>query len=271
MRISIGLILIALLIACNSLTIRNAEASSPSVLEFTLKYIDQSYDVPSSATTTTDPYTGEKTVITSPGSHVQKGTIEVKIKNQQFTPYSNGDGQIIYLFYNVSYKGHYQNEWTYYPSGGYGRDSTGPTRIAQSTSEYTVLSFNAPSEGAMDFRVRAQIGYYTEYQMVYGLPGDPTSYYTFFGEVGSWSEPETVTITTNESTKSPVPTYTTGATSAASKNPTINPTPLDNQTSTFSNLSWEITTLLVGLVAAVAALAVGMLLLWRRLNSKPVS
>jgi hypothetical protein len=41
--------------------------SKPSVPEFTVKLVDNSYDVP--PTQTTDPYTGTKTI---PGYHVKK-------------------------------------------------------------------------------------------------------------------------------------------------------------------------------------------------------
>lgn len=131
MRRTLALILTALLFAINSEIIGNTEASMPNTPEFTLTYIDQSYDVPSSTTTKIDPYTGEQTVTTNQGYHVQNGTIEVKIKNQQFTPYFNSNENGNYLFYNVSYKGHYQSEWTYYPSGCYNRNSYATTHIAQ--------------------------------------------------------------------------------------------------------------------------------------------
>ena len=121
-------------------------------------------------------------------------TIEVTIKNQEFTPYSIDNQHTIYLFYNVSYKGHYGGEWTYYPSGSYGRHSTAATRIYQSNSDYTVVSFSAPSEGEMDFRVQAQIGYYTESKLYIIVPGAPFSEYTFHGEVSGWSNTQTITI-----------------------------------------------------------------------------
>jgi hypothetical protein len=166
----------------------------PSMPEFTLKYVDTSYDVPSTTTTTTDPYTGKQTVTTTPSYHVENGTVEVTIENQEFTPYLIDNQRTIYLFYNVSYKGHYEEEWTYYPSGSYTRDSTRAVWIRQSSSECTVVSFKAPPEGQMDFRVQAQIGYYTESQLLVPVPGAPFSYYTFTGEVSGWSTTQTVTI-----------------------------------------------------------------------------
>jgi hypothetical protein len=88
MRKILTLILVAVLAASSLAIVGNvAGASKPSVPEFTLKFIDTSYDVPSTTTTTTDPYTGKQTVTTHDGYHVQNGTIDVKIKNQPFTPY----------------------------------------------------------------------------------------------------------------------------------------------------------------------------------------
>jgi hypothetical protein len=167
--------------------------SKPSVPEFTLNYVDTSYDVPSSTTTTIDPYTGEKTVTTEPGYHVKEGTIEVIIKNQEFTPYSI-DERAISLFYYVSYKGHYTENWDYYPPSSHGRHSTVVTSIPQSNSDYTVVQFDAPPEGEMDFRVQAQVGYYTSSTLAICVPGAPFTTYTFNGEVSGWSSTQTITI-----------------------------------------------------------------------------
>ncbi len=88
----------------------------------------------------------------------------------------------------------YAGDWTYHPSGSYARDSNTATRIPQSSSDYTVESFSAPTEGEMDFRVQAQIGYYNEYKEYVMVPGAPFSVYTFFGEVSGWSNIQTITI-----------------------------------------------------------------------------
>jgi hypothetical protein len=167
--------------------------SKPSIPEFTLNYVGNSYDVPSSTTTTTNPYTGEQTVTTEPGYHVKNGTIEVTIKNQEFTPYPIDNQYTISLFYYVSYKGHYAEDWDYYPPSTYGREYTA-IFIPQSTSDYTVVQFRAPPEGKMDFRVQAQIGYYTSTTEFIAVPGAPFTTYTFNGEVSGWSITQTITI-----------------------------------------------------------------------------
>jgi hypothetical protein len=174
-------------------TTEPASIPKPSVPEFTLKFVDNSYDVPSSTTTTTDPYTGEQTVTTHPGYHVQNGTIEVTIKNQEFTPYSIDSQTTISLFYYVSYKGHYAEDWDYYPPSTHGREYSA-IFIRQSTSDYTIVQFRAPSEGEMDFRVQAQIGYYTSTVSYIAIPGAPFTTYTFNGEVSGWSSTQTIKI-----------------------------------------------------------------------------
>jgi hypothetical protein len=63
----------------------------PSVPQInSIKFVDSSYDVPPSSTTTVDQYTGKETTTTKPGYHVEQTSIEVTIKNQPFTPYTNG-------------------------------------------------------------------------------------------------------------------------------------------------------------------------------------
>ncbi len=91
------------------LTVKPADAqtvTTPSVPQFTVKIIDNSHDVP--PTQTTDQYTGVTT--TQPGYHVDNRTIEVSIKNQPFTPYTNASGNKISLFYWIEFKGHFGDD-----------------------------------------------------------------------------------------------------------------------------------------------------------------
>jgi hypothetical protein len=232
-------ILLILSIALPSLTlityqpVKAQTTSIPSVPEFTLKVVDHSYDVPSKTTSSTDPYTGEVTTSTIPGYHVDNKTIEITIKNQQFTRSSDNR-----LYYNVSYKGHYENEWKYHRSGYYARDSiTGPRFFFQSSSEYTVIEMGAPTKGEMDFRVQAQIGYYTEQLDYSAIPGSPYTYYVFHGKESSWSSPKTINILSGstsiaQTTSTPTPTSigTPSPTSIVStNNPTSTPQIIGNQ------------------------------------------
>jgi hypothetical protein len=194
-----------------------AESSitKPSVPEFTVQLIDSSYDVPT--TYSTDPYTGEN--VTHAGYHVESKSIEVRIKNQPFTPYwiqENENNWTINFFYNIRVKGHFGQDWTeiYHPSDGF---------PIQSDSEYTVKSFSstggedfydtstsvihAPSGGQVDFQVEAMIGYVSrKYVGDYG----PFSYpWVFTGETSGWSETRTITIPTSTSSppdQTPTPT-----------------------------------------------------------------
>jgi hypothetical protein len=119
---------------------------NPSVPEFTLKYVDTSYDVP--ATYSTDPYTG-KEVLVEPAHRVNNGTIELWITNQQYA-YSNGS--TFHVFYLVQTKGHYEEKWVFatptFESHLLSSDSDEygvfiEDTPHQSDSEYTVLSFSA--------------------------------------------------------------------------------------------------------------------------------
>jgi hypothetical protein len=211
------LFLITVLTVSSLLIVKTVQVSAvlpkPSVPEFTLKYIDNSYDVP--PTYGKDPYTGE-TVMIHAGYHVENKSIEVIIKNQHFTSYLNEDGSLVGLFYNIRFKGHFENwtnynpDWTtytYYPTG----------YVYRSDSDYTVVAYgltgNTSSEsysrrliatsagGQVDFRVEAIIGYSTRVNdpMVPGIPvGDPTDpvprHYVFTGETSGWSDTQTVTI-----------------------------------------------------------------------------
>ena len=71
------------------------------VPEFTVKLVDNSYDVPT--THSIDPYTGQN--ITNPGYHVENKTIEVTVKNQPFTPFYAVDSFNASFYYNIRTKG----------------------------------------------------------------------------------------------------------------------------------------------------------------------
>jgi hypothetical protein len=68
-------------LSASSLTAVVAAQTSNPVPEFTLRYVDNSYNVPPTTTSTIDPYTGEVTTTTIPAYHVKNKTVEVMIKN----------------------------------------------------------------------------------------------------------------------------------------------------------------------------------------------
>jgi hypothetical protein len=249
---SLAIFIIALVAASTVLMIESASAQTipkPSVPEFTLKYVVQPYYIPEvTPTYTIDPYTGEQKIQT-PGSPSVSGnnrTVEIKIKNQHFTPYYDSKNNYVYLAFNVSYKGYFEDDWNYY-SNNYGAG------WSQANSEYvTVVFTRLPSEGQLDFRVRAQIGYYYEYNMPWHTTG-------FVGQSGDWSNTQTIIIPEGSvSTSTPNP----------SSNPTATPTPIDTATPTDTNLADNsIVSLLASLaliVVVILAISVISLLLYVR-------
>ena len=244
------LLIVIILAVISLIAVESAFAQSipkPSVPEFILKLVDHSYDVPPKTSSSTDPYTGKVTSTTIPGYHVYNKTVEVIVKNAQFTPYSISNQQKISLYYNVSYKGHYEEEWKYYRSGWYAFDSdTWPCIFPQSASNYTVITIGAPNEGEMDFRVQAQIGYYDISEVRFPAPGQPFTVYAFIGQESGWSNTKTIDLSDNSisTTSTPNPTSQTTSTSP---NPT--PTP-----SVPEFPSWVTLFLLAMMVAAAGLL-----------------
>jgi hypothetical protein len=176
----------------------------PNPPNFTLKYVDNSYDVPATSASATDPYTGKTVTTTTPGYHVENKSIELTITNQPFTPYSESEGNLIKLFYNVRYKGHFGNEldWInpfYVPvrNGIYGFTKQNP----QSNSEYTLIS--VPSEfrvgDVIDFQVQTMEGFHTPWEP---LPV-PSGTSQFTGTASDWSSTQTITIPADSVSPSP--------------------------------------------------------------------
>jgi hypothetical protein len=210
----------------NSLTIHSelvfagSSISKPTTPEFTLQFVDKSFDVP--PTFSKDPFTGE-TAITKEGYHVDNRSIEVKIKNQPFTPYTDPQGNFVHLCYDIRWKGHFDDYWDT-RSDGYGNnyctadyeansDGSWRANVPYTTMTYVVgtnredgkfvYGYNLPllgdvSEGGqIDFQVQAFIGYYTSVE-------DPpdvfnyrrTEHLVFTGESSGWSKTKTATIET---------------------------------------------------------------------------
>ena len=164
--------------------------STPSVPEFTVELVAYPYDVPPVTTTKIDQYTGEETVKTTPGYHVENRSIEIVIKNQPFTPYIIDDWKDINLYYGVRVKGHFGEYWKEIYSRYKSSDLAHPV---QSSSEYTVLSLSAdyPDGAQVDFQVKAIAGYY--YDELAGRPILPLYVLAAFKTSG-WSDTQTITI-----------------------------------------------------------------------------
>jgi hypothetical protein len=233
---TLTLLLIALLAVSAFATIRPASAQTfkPAIPEFTVKRVSYPYDVPPVTTTTIDQYTGKEIVTTQPGYNVENKSIEVTIKNQHYTPYTDENGTEHNIFYSVRVKGHFTDTWKelYSPYECPTRD--GPSGAAQkspaqSNSEYTILSLSAdyPDGAQVDFQVRAFEGYYIQY---YPYMAVAAYIWVFRGQFSDWSQTQTITIHGNTSTTTtgttpnqPTPTLTE-TTATPSSTPYSTPT-----------------------------------------------
>jgi hypothetical protein len=179
---------------------------TPSVPEFTVKYVNSSYEVPTSYST--DPYTGQN--VTHPSYYVDNESIVVTIKNQPFVSFMdtvNGEPWNISLFYNIEMKGHYAENWT----DQYPEDPWYPWYPANSNSNYTIISNtygnysilgDIPSGAQVDFQVEALIGY-IDRDFSHGFFDAP---YVFNGQTSGWSNTQTITI--GSTSTSPTPNST---------------------------------------------------------------
>jgi hypothetical protein len=227
--ISIVLVLTIILSSIFVMATTSGESiSKPSAPQFTLKYVDNSYDVPPASSSTTDPYTGKTVTTTTPGYRVEEKSIQITVTNQPFTPYTDANGKAINLFYNVRYRGHYGDEsnWItpFYKTirnGEYGFTQKNP----QTDSQYTVIT--VPSEfkegDVVDFQVQTMEGYHTSWEpILVAVMG--TSQFT--GISSDWSSTQTITIgKAQTSTITPTPMSPSSTDSLPNFGPTSSPTP----------------------------------------------
>ena len=130
-------------------------------------------------------------------------TVELKIKNQPFSFQKLNGENYTNLYYIVNYKGHYEGNWSVYDY-----DLKNDWFLTQSTdSQYTIVNFGQlPTEGQVDYRVQARIGYFVQYFT-------PFRVHEFTGQTGDWSNIQTISIPDGKVTIS------------ASSNPTFSPSP----------------------------------------------
>lgn len=169
----------------------------PSVPEFTMKLVDNSYDVPLTYTYEIDPFTGEEVQISSGGYHVENKSLVFTIKNQQFTPCTVKDGNVTNLHYKIRVKGHFAEDWT---ELGYIDSTDAETTIkayALGENSDIYMLRGVTSGGQVDFQVQALIGYAYE---VYDYDTHSGLFYLYFpgetcftGETSGWSSTQTLT------------------------------------------------------------------------------
>jgi|WetSurMetagenome_2_1015567.scaffolds.fasta_scaffold108705_2 hypothetical protein len=174
-----------------------AQTPTLNIPEFTVKFVGQPYDVPT--TYSLDPYIGEN--ITIPGYHVTNGTIELWIKNQPFNSFNTFS-----LYYSVQSKGHFEDSWITRTENQFIISGDGwmvTPGIKPSDSEYTVVSYSSdyPPKSQVDFRVQTIVYNLTQiFISDHPMAPPPISEIghfeqrpTFF-KSGEWSMPQTVII-----------------------------------------------------------------------------
>jgi hypothetical protein len=204
----------------------------PSVPQFTVRFVDNSYTVPPVNTTSTDGYTGKQVVTTTQGYYIQDKYLEVTIQNQPFTIFTDLDsGKKVALYYDVRWRGHFTegNYWfdtnssgvylisssCVYADGVLMEPNAPTTSITigfygnNGTSHKSFRISDVPDGGQVDFQVQAFIGYYTQEPIVYQYPrfmDQPTDYNIFHGQSSGWSSTQTLAITSASASVSPSPT-----------------------------------------------------------------
>lgn len=281
MRSSIALVFILILTASSLTMVKPAWAQTkPAVPEFTLKYVDNSYDVP--PTYSIDPYTGQNITIQA-GYRVQNKSIEVIIRNQPFTVYNSP----LTLFYNIGCKGHFAEYWSYLNfSLGHFTVASNSLKVDGSlvspNAEFTVVTYalggnngtdqysfwlrDSSEGGQVDFQVQALMGYYTTHEST-PVPGFRQGYYQVFtGDGSGWSETQTITIPEEipSPTAEPIlsPTPTQEGTPTALPTTTLSP----NQSTIQGVSQTEFYTVTVVLVAAIVALSATLAVFARKLK-----
>ncbi len=201
-------LILILVLAASSLTVVcsvSGQSLKPVVTEFSLRYVDNSYDVPISYKYSKDLYTGETITTTIPGYHVDNKSIVATIKNPPGVD-----------AYNFRWKPHNDSRWNYQPFDTEAdqtpplsaSDTAGPAAYA-SDSEYTaiqVISLNHNSMTSVDVQVQALYGdYRAEHYSHVQIEGDFYDFY-FDGQASYWSNTQTISIPDGSITVSPSPT-----------------------------------------------------------------
>ena len=234
----------------------------PSVPTFTLKFVDNSYNIPTTTTSTTDTYTGKQIVTIHDGYYVQNDSIVLSITNQPFTSYVGPSYNMVNLYNVIRFKGHFSGDWawtnisfyqqpyiqasTYNQSG----DNVGVVfAVSGNNSSDSFFNFGTVGElgGQVDFQVLSFTGYTTQVPST-----DPPNIFThqfgpqydtvYNGQSSDWSNTQTISLANG-----PVSVST-------SSDPTISPSP------TVPELSW-----LVIVPLLVSAFAVAVIVRYRKI------
>jgi len=148
------------------------------------------------------------------------------------------NGTDISLFYKVSLKGHYSNEWNYYPNTYSGNNTAG--YYPASSSDYTTMNLgfssdngsylsiqiqeNIPAGGQVDIQVQAALGYISTVPIISG-PFQVGTGQVFSGLTSGWSNTQTITIPEPSTlvTPSPIPSENIAPSPTGQPTPTSSP------------------------------------------------
>lgn len=246
--------------------------SVPSVPEFTVQYVNHPYDL--APTYTVDPYTGQTEVV-SHGGHFDNYTVEIKIKNQAFTSTIDQSGNQTSLYYNIRFKGHYEENWTYYPvvPTDYGAAShpvdpfqtgaRGSQYIDASKTDYTTVTLpqwqtsSVKQGGEIDVQVQALIGHDNVHDWGAVLMGSELITYYFEGQYTDWSSTQTVKIDDGAAETASSPT---APAASVTQNPSTVPSTQSNAISTGSMPSLELLALVaLGIVIVLLVVVVAFM------------
>jgi hypothetical protein len=288
MRKLTTLLLIFALVSSSLLILQSASASSIATPEISLKLNSNPYTI--EPTTTTDPYTGETKTVT-PSYTSQNTTIEITIKNQAIpssidisgnqTGYD--DTSQAHFYYNIRYKGHYSDEWTYdglnLDGGSQSKSCTSVYNASESGETIIELPLGLfPSMGKVDFQVQALFGQVTKQYtgMMAIVPGGWEYNLIFNGQASGWSSTQILTLgETSTVTPTAPPTATPTATTTPTITPSVSPQNLtlnsiqpDTQASVALGFSME-QIVIVGLGVLVAALLSALLISRRKHSAVP--
>jgi hypothetical protein len=247
-------LLLTLMVVTSCLTLligqpANAQTiPKPSVPEFTIQIISHPYDV--APTSTIDPYTG-KTKIIQEGSHVENKSIEVTIKNQDYTYEDNG--KIYWLVLNVRIKGHFGSEWSY--PFIFDKYITTDTSLKQSSGQYTIGEIpidKYDSDSQLDIQVKALLVHSAEVMRYRHIQGEGELEWGYeLVEWSDWSTVQTIKLADGSVTISTSPT----------PNLTPTPTPTPDIPRNAPHLDPIIYVIPVSIIVAIVVLSV---LLYRR-------
>jgi hypothetical protein len=236
-----GLLLWLLVFSCSLSAVK--ALNNPQIPNFTLSLVDRSFDVP--PVYDVNSFTGQNETI-QPGYHVEKKLIEVKIENQySYSDYGFINSSQVKVYYDVRYKGHFDNTWI---------ESSSISNLAPSEGYYTTVDFGygsnnpggfliwlgyVPPDGQVDFQVQAFLGYYRTTTVQTGSAGcwrnETTSVFEKTGLSG-WSATQTITVdpASTSQTNETLPPTSPAPTAGIVNNTT--PVPTQNWTPTQTNL-----------------------------------